>query len=513
MQVSAVADPLSCADVFPQLLRHALHSDCQKFRGDGNFPRRRFHFPAVCHQPSGLFLSVPVIHFQQRLQGEGNLHAVPACFRQIPQTLSKRRKVPGIGGGEGDAFAPFPRHVQPVVPVRAPQTHEAVLAHVVKGRHVLDEQMLQYGAFTGCTGVFQRTALAPVGKGVPEIGLPFQQKIQIAGFVQIQLNREHRPEAVIHPHSGDAVPVGLEFPGLCADDGGVRPVGADAGKVAQKILPGLLRGGQQQGKAVLPEIPPAPAAPAVIVVGQEAAPADAAQQRLNAHPAQPAVEGAALGADAPRGGVLPEDLRPFQRRRYRFRRQIGGGVGVHGQDDLIACYFSGRQRPFGEEQGGDDLTALRRFSGVEMVDVLRGDHCLRPVVASGADKVPHQWDEALRACPGVVLSPYPIGQLPFLVPPLVEGQRRAEVKAMFAQRHPLQKAGDVAVIPDIVCRAAVQGDRCRRGEGQRRFAGVFQCDLHDFHGFLPGGNEAQNLCQQSGFRLPTGDLLPQQTAG
>ena len=350
--------------------------------------------------------------------------------------------------------------------------------------------MLQYGAFTGCTGVFQRTALAPVGKGVPEIGLPFQQKIQIAGFVQIQLNREHRPEAVIHPHSGDAVPVGLEFPGLRADDRGVRPVGADAGKVAQKILPGLLRGGQQQGKAVLPEIPPAPAAPAVIVVGQEAAPADAAQQRLNAHPAQPAVEGAALGADAPRGGVLPEGLRPFQRRRHPFCRQIGGGVGVHGEDDLIACRFTGSQCPFGEEQGGDDLTALSGFSGVETVDTLRGDHRFRPVVATGTDKVPHQRDEALRACPGVVLPPHPVGQLAFLVSSLVEGQRGVEVKAMLAQRHPLQKAGDVAVIPDVVRRTAVQGNCRCRGEGQRLLAGIFQRDLHDFHGFLPGGNEA-----------------------
>ena len=125
-----------------------------------------------------------------------------------------------------------------------------MFAHVVKGRYVLDEKMLQYGAFTGRTESFQRTALALVGKGIPEIGLPFQQKIQIAGFVQIQLHRQHRPEAVIHPHSGNAVPVGLEFLGLRADDGGVRPVGADAGKVAQKILPGLLRGGQQQGKTI-----------------------------------------------------------------------------------------------------------------------------------------------------------------------------------------------------------------------------------------------------------------------
>lgn len=84
---------------------------------------------------------------------------------------------------------------------------------------------------------------------------------------------------------------------------------------------------------------------------------------------------------------------------------------------------------------------------------------------------------------------------------------------MLAQRHPLQEAGDMAVIPDIVRRAAVQGNFRRRGEGQRLLTGVFQRDLHNFHGFLPGGNEAQDLCQQPGSRLPPGDLLPQQTAG
>ena len=72
---------------------------------------------------------------------------------------------------------------------------------------------------------------------------------------------------MVHPHPGDVVPVGLELAGPVADDGGVGAVGPDAAEVAQQILPDRRRVAEQQSQTCpATGSPPAPAAPAVVVV-------------------------------------------------------------------------------------------------------------------------------------------------------------------------------------------------------------------------------------------------------
>ncbi len=85
-----------------------------------------------------------------------------------------------------------------------------------------------------------------------KIGLIFQQNRNIAGLLNVQIGRDQRPIAVVHPYAHNAVAVGDKFSRFSPDDRGVGAVGAHARKVAHQVA---AHGGgvvQEQRQTVLP---------------------------------------------------------------------------------------------------------------------------------------------------------------------------------------------------------------------------------------------------------------------
>lgn len=58
-----------------------------------------------------------------------------------------------------------------------------MLTHIEEGSDGLDQQVLQHGTGFRASGLGQGGAFAPVGQGVAEIGLGFQQEAIIPGLI------------------------------------------------------------------------------------------------------------------------------------------------------------------------------------------------------------------------------------------------------------------------------------------------------------------------------------------
>lgn len=92
------------------------------------------------------------------------------------------------------------------------------------------------------------------------------------------------------------VAVGDEIAVAGPNDGGVGAVNPDAAEILldhPAHVPGFH---QQQGQAVLPQIPPAPAAPAVVMVGEEGAAEEPPQEGLETNPFHQVVKVRVSGA-------------------------------------------------------------------------------------------------------------------------------------------------------------------------------------------------------------------------
>ena len=197
---------------------------------------------------------------------------------------------------------------------------------------MLDQQVLQDAAQIDLTRIgFLLFPAAPVGigicpahcLGVLEVGDPDVQNLHVSGLVNVQLQRHQRPEGVVHPDPGDAVAVRDKIPQPVADDGGIGTVNTHSAEIRLEHL--LYAGGvhQQQGQAVLPQVPPAPAAPAIVVVGQEGAAVDPPQEGLEADPPHEAVKIRIPGVIADVHFLLPVGFHSVQRLLYLLRRAIG----------------------------------------------------------------------------------------------------------------------------------------------------------------------------------------------
>ena len=113
-----------------------------------------------------------------------------------------------------------------------------------------------------------------------------EQEGQVARPVYVLANGQHRPEGVIHPDPDDVVSVRPKLSGALADDGGVGAIRPHASAVGGELCAQAVLPREQQSEAVLPEVAPAAAPAAVVVVRQEGTAEDAPEHRLHTHPAQ-----------------------------------------------------------------------------------------------------------------------------------------------------------------------------------------------------------------------------------
>ena len=440
------------------------------------------------------------------MEHHGLLSQRPDRLGQIPETAA-------VGRRKGHALALLHGHIQAVVPVGAPEPDDAVVAHVEEGRDLLDQQVLQDRAGASEAGLGP-LALAPVGEAVVKIGPLLQQEGHIPGLLQVELGGHKGPEAVVHPHPGDVVPVGLELAGPVADDGGVGAVGPDAAEVAQQILPDLRRVAEQQSQTVLPQVPPAPAAPAVVVVGQEAAAADPPQHRLDADPAEPGGEIAVTGIHPAGGLTAPIGLGPGQRVPHAPGREIGAGIGIHGQHQLELGGLAGLQNAGRKVEGRGQLAA---HGGIALLaaQMLRRrlDHAVGPQGAAPALEVPGHRHQIPRRHALPVRAPDPVDHPAGQMAPLVKGQRGLHVQTVGGHVAPVEQAGHMAVIPQMLRGPAVDRDGGDAFQLQGHLGRVGQRHLHHLGLDIVGGDKAQHRGPESGFHPAALGLLPQQAAG
>ena len=172
-------------------------------------------------------------------------------------------------------------HIQCIIPVRTAQADMPV-----RTGFAYRTERLQQNVFKQRTGInrpgsrFLQNLLLPQSVfahtseilPVLEIGRGLEQHVKVARLVNIELCRQKRPHTVIHPDTADAVAVCNKRTRLCADDGCVRAVNAHACEILHDHPAHAVRLHQKQRKAILPEITPAAAAAAIIVMRQKGAP-------------------------------------------------------------------------------------------------------------------------------------------------------------------------------------------------------------------------------------------------
>ena len=306
-------------------------------------------------------------------------------------------------------------------------------------------------------------------------------------WVQIELGGHLGPEGVVHPDPGNAVAVGDEVAVPGADDGGVGAVHPHAAEVGLDHPAHLTGFHEQQGKAVLPQVPPAPAAPAVVVVGQEGAAEEPPQVGLEADPLhQPVAVGVA-------GGKGHVDLfLPVAAGLGQGGVHLGGGVipGKEPVDGLVALLHPQQQDVPGRGTGGQGqgskaegahglpsgAAGSRRHAGVVF------QH--RPGMGEAAALPDELLHRGVEGCRGLAVGAVAQQIVDFLVgpvAPLVKGHGGADPHPVDGGADAVEHGGHVAVVPQVVGAAAVEGHRPVGGEGEGAVGDVFHRDAEHFH--------------------------------
>ena len=142
-------DPLRPADVlldplclFPQTLLNRLTAQAY-------LPARYAveAAPAVCRQQFPLLLCILIqicSRAEQRLHLRQNLHLLhlPALPKQTNE-IRQNFQIIRISRCKSHTLSSVSRHIQGIVPVRAPQTHMIVLAHFVENCQILHKDVFQ----------------------------------------------------------------------------------------------------------------------------------------------------------------------------------------------------------------------------------------------------------------------------------------------------------------------------------------------------------------------------------
>ena len=517
-------DPLLAADVLRQPVRHAVKR-VRQFKNrnrDGMAADAVPAPPQVSGEDSFFALNVRknfLVYSQQLLDFLQQLHGVPAVFSQQTGQLPE---IPRIGAGERHAFAVFGSHIQGIVPVRAPQAENIVGANLIEGREMLNEQMLQDASQIGLArfGFLPRPAV-PERIGVRsahrlrilEIGSPFVQDIHISSLLNVQLQRHQRPKGVIHPNPGDSVAVRDKIPQSVANNGGIGAVNAHPAKIRPEHL--LYTGGihQQQGQAVLPQIPPAPASPAIVMVRKEGAAIDPPQEGLEADPAHKTVKVRIPGAAADIHFFPPVGADLLQRPLYLTRRLVGVQNSVdfrlilrNAQKDDVLRRLPRRQGDRREPDAAHGLPArgFRSRRNPWRVLIHRPGTQERPALANKA------------VCRGIKRRRVPsvsarsedeIDPSVFPVSLLIKGHGGLHQHPVIRGPDTVEHGGHIPVIPNVVRAPAVDRNRRDPGEPLGRGARIGDADIHDLH-VLAAGDKGCDLRAKRVARCLPADALP-----
>ena len=285
---------------------------------------------------------------------------------------------------------------------------------------------------------------------------------------------------MVHPDAGDAVAVCNEIAIPLADDGGVGAVDPHAAKVLFDHLPHAGRVHQKQGQAVLPQIAPAPAAPAVVVMGQEGAAEQPPQKRLEADPSHQAVKVPVAGGKADVHLFQPGGAGALQSSGGLFRAAVplpdGADVRLavlHAQHQDVLDLLAGRQSHRREAEGAHSFPSLCGAAGRRAGQRLKYGPRMQ-VGAALPQKGFHRGEKRLRLLAAGAAAPHVIDPVVGAVAPLVEGHGGADQHAVPGGPDAVQHGGDVAVVPDVVRAASVEGN----GRGGRHPAGLVRLVAH-----------------------------------
>ena len=415
---------------------------------------------------------------------------------QQPDQAGQLPQVAGVGAGEGHALAAVRGHIQRVVPVRAPQPADVVLPYLIEGGQLLDQQMLEDAAgvdFPCRVGlpaalfgaVVRVDGGAAHGLRVLEVGgLPVKD-LDVPGLVDVEFGGHLRPQGVVHPDPGDAVAVGDEVAVPRPDDGGVGAVGPHPAEVFLDHLPDAGGVHQQQGQAVLPQIAPAAPAPAIVVVGQERTAEQPPQERLEADPPHQLVEVFVAGGKRDVHPLLPDGAglgkgggRPL---RAAVALPDAGGVGLagrHAEDHHIRRLGAGGEGDVGKAEGAHRLPPFGGRAGRQAGAAL-GQGAGPQIGAALPQEVLDGGPEADRLFPVGPAAAYIIKSMVGPVPPLVKRHGGPHEHPVRTGPDAVQHRGDVAVVPDVVGAAAIDGHSRRRGQPAGGGAGVAHLDKQD----------------------------------
>ena len=244
---------------------------------------------------------------------------------------------------------------------------------------------------------------------------------------------------------------------------------------------------EQQGKAVLPQVPPAPAAPTVVVVGQEGAAEEPPQVGLEADPLhQPVPVGVAGG----KGHV--DLLLPVAAGLGQGGVHLGGGVIPDKEpvDGLVALLHPQQQDvpgrgTWGQGQGSKAEGAHGLPSGAAGARRNAGtvfQH--RPGMGEAAALPDELLHRGVEGCRGLAVGAVAQQIVDFLVgpvAPLVKGHGGADPHPVGGGADAVEHGSHVAVIPQVVGAATVEGYRPVGGEGEGAVGDVFHRDAEHFH--------------------------------
>ena len=290
---------------------------------------------------------------------------------------------------------------------------------------------------------------------------------------------------MVHPDPGNAVAVGDKIAVPRSDDGGVGAVDAHAAKVLFDHAAHTAGVHQQEGQAVLPKIPPSPAAPAVIVVGQEGTAKQPPQKRLETDPPHQVVKVGVAGVEGYVDPPLPGGAGFGQGRPGLFLAAVALPGPVQflrrpgdAQQQHIGGLSPRCQRQVRQPERPHRLTAGRCAAGRHAGAAFHHGAGAQ-VSPSLAQKGFHRGIKPVRLLAAGPCAQHIVQRAVGAVAPLVKGHGGLHGHAVGGTVDAVQHRGHIAVVADVVRAAAIEGHSGKRGGLQRPGAGVAHRHQHD----------------------------------
>ena len=148
----------------------------------------------------------------------------------------------------------------------------------------IDDATLCALAFSICLVPSGIVICASFGLQILKIRNLLKKNLEISCLVNIKFCRHKRPERMIHPHTGNMIPVRNKLPLRISDNCGIGSVHPDTAVIVDDHLPDCGRVHEKQCQTILPQIPPATSSFSVIMIRQERTAVNSPQNWLERNP-------------------------------------------------------------------------------------------------------------------------------------------------------------------------------------------------------------------------------------